>query len=224
MIEIKGGVVGVSDRAVFFSTETNLQPQAVSTLGKKEKSQLGEQGRVIEKDKVASVHAAKDAVFTTVITAKGLGDDIGVHAMTEAAQHRIVSMRAGTGWEGWQAGASAARVVATLWQIHFSRCGHPGAHGTFLFHRVVDEQCLGGPFRKTRAQRRAALFRRACFGTCRHAGSRRPDRSALFLQRLQKQQEELGHQQVFVLNRLGWPIEMRQPQSATPLIMARCAL
>lgn len=91
MIEIKGGVVGVSDRAVFFSTQTDLQPHAVSTLGKKEKSQLGEHGRVIEKEKVATVHAAKDAVFTTVITAKGLGDDIGVHAMTEAAQQRIVS-------------------------------------------------------------------------------------------------------------------------------------
>lgn len=91
MIEIKGGVVGVSDRAVFFSTQKNLQPHAVSTLGKNEKSQLGEHGRVIEKDKVASVHAAKDALFTTVVTAKGLGDDIGVHAMSEVAQQRIVS-------------------------------------------------------------------------------------------------------------------------------------
>lgn len=91
MIEIKGGVVGVSDRAVFFSTRKDLQPQAVAALGQKEKSQLGEHGRVIEKDKVASVHAAKDAQFTTVITARGLGDDIGVHALSEAAQQRIVA-------------------------------------------------------------------------------------------------------------------------------------
>ncbi|MES2610375.1 MAG: hypothetical protein V4679_09060 [Pseudomonadota bacterium] len=91
MIEVNGGIVGVSDRAVFFSTQKNLGPQALATLGKKEKAQLGEHGgRLIEKDKVASVHAAKDARFTTVITAKGLGDDIGVHALSEAAQQRIV--------------------------------------------------------------------------------------------------------------------------------------
>lgn len=91
MIEVNGGIVGVSDRAVFFSTQKNLGPQALATLGKKEKAQLGEHGRLIEKDKVASVHAAKDARFTTVITAKGLGDDIGVHALSESAQQRIVA-------------------------------------------------------------------------------------------------------------------------------------
>lgn len=81
----------LSDRAVFFSTQKNLQPQALAALGNKDKAQLGEHGRLIEKDKVASVEAAKDARFTTVIIAKGLGDDIGVHAMSEAAQMRIVS-------------------------------------------------------------------------------------------------------------------------------------
>lgn len=91
MIEVNGGMVGVSDRAVFFSTQKNLEPRALATLGKKEKAQLGEHGRLIEKDKVASVHAAKDARFTTVITAKGLGDDIGVHALSEVAQKRIVA-------------------------------------------------------------------------------------------------------------------------------------
>ena len=90
MIEVNGGIVGVSDRAVYFSTQKNLAPQAVAALGKKEKALLGEHGRLIEKDKVASVQATKDARFTTVITAKGLGDDIGVHAMSEAAQMRIV--------------------------------------------------------------------------------------------------------------------------------------
>ena len=91
MVEVKGGVVGVSDYAVFFTTQKDLQPNVVATISKKQKSPLGEHGRVIEKDKVASVHAAKDALFTTVITAKGLGDDIGVHALSEAAQQRIVS-------------------------------------------------------------------------------------------------------------------------------------
>lgn len=46
---------------------------------------------MIEKDKVASVHAVKDAKFTTVIFYKGMGDDIGVHALSEAAQQRIVA-------------------------------------------------------------------------------------------------------------------------------------
>lgn len=91
MVEVKGGVVGASDRAVFFSTRKDLPAQAVARLGTPEKSQLGEHGRLIEKEKVASVHAAQDALFTTVITAKGLGDDIGVHAMSHATQQRIVA-------------------------------------------------------------------------------------------------------------------------------------
>lgn len=91
MIEVKGGVVGISDKAVFFTTNKTLEPQLAATVGKAEKSQLGEHGIVIEKDKVASVHAIKDANFTTVITAKGLGDDIGVHTQSEALQQQIVA-------------------------------------------------------------------------------------------------------------------------------------
>ncbi|RYF07169.1 MAG: hypothetical protein EOO31_07435 [Comamonadaceae bacterium] len=91
MVEVKGGAVGASNGAVFFTTKKDLPAQAMATLGPKEKSLLGEHGRLIEKDKVASVHAAQDALFTTVITAKGLGDDIGVHAITHAAQQRIVA-------------------------------------------------------------------------------------------------------------------------------------
>lgn len=91
MVEVNGGIVGASDRAVFFTTRKDLPVQALAKLGKNEKSQLGEHGRIIEKEKVASVHASKDALFTTVITAKGLGDDIGVHALSEAAQQQIVA-------------------------------------------------------------------------------------------------------------------------------------
>lgn len=91
MIEVKGGVVGISDRAVFFTTNKALEPQLAASVGKAEKPQLGEHGIVIEKDKIASVHAIKDANFTTVITAKGLGDDIGVHTQSEALQQQIVA-------------------------------------------------------------------------------------------------------------------------------------
>lgn len=91
MVEINGGVVGTSDRAVFFTTRRDLPARTAETLGKAQKAALGEHGKLIEKDKVASVHASQDARFTTVITAKGLGDDIGVHAMTATAQRQIVA-------------------------------------------------------------------------------------------------------------------------------------
>ena len=112
MIEVSGGVVGVSDKAVFFSTLKTLAPDAVATLGKGDKAKLGEHGIVIEKDKVASVHAVKDAEFTTVISAKGMGDDIGVHALSEATQQRIVaSVQVLLGRKGQQ-----AQVQAGLFQ------------------------------------------------------------------------------------------------------------
>ena len=112
MIEVSGGVVGVSDKAVFFSTLKTLAPDAVATLGKGDKAKLGEHGIVIEKDKVASVHAVKDAKFTTVISAKGMGDDIGVHALSEATQQRIVaSVQVLLGRKGQQ-----AQVQAGLFQ------------------------------------------------------------------------------------------------------------
>ena len=59
LIEVSSGVVGVSDKAVFFSTLKTLAPDAVATLGTGDKAKLGEHGIVIEKDKVASVHAVK---------------------------------------------------------------------------------------------------------------------------------------------------------------------
>ncbi|MET1076851.1 MAG: hypothetical protein ABWY06_02410 [Pseudomonas sp.] len=91
MFRVNGGFIGVSTHALFFTTREDLPVHTLATLGQADQAGLGEHGRLIEKEQIAEIQAVQDGRFTTVIRAKGLAEDIGVHSDSLATQQSLIA-------------------------------------------------------------------------------------------------------------------------------------
>ncbi|AJQ94199.1 hypothetical protein [Gynuella sunshinyii] len=91
MYEVNGGILCISDSAVFFTLKKNFSDEELKSFDEKSKKKLGEGSIFISKDKISGLRVASDPKRTTIIEAKGMGDDIGVMTLTKEVQAKIVA-------------------------------------------------------------------------------------------------------------------------------------
>lgn len=91
MYEVNGGILCVTESAVFFTLKKDFTEDELRSFDEKSKKKLGDGSILISKEKISGLRVASDAKYSTIIEAKGMADDIGIMALSKEVQDSIVS-------------------------------------------------------------------------------------------------------------------------------------
>ena len=91
MYEVNGGILCVTESAIFFTRKKDFPIDELTLIDEKSKKSLGEGSIFISREKISGLRAALDSKYSTIIEAKGMADDIGILALTKDTQDSIVA-------------------------------------------------------------------------------------------------------------------------------------